>query len=105
MEEDAMLAITGTADAGPAPAGKKILAARGTLKRAALGLALVSGIAAAANYGYRYWTVGQYLESTDDAYVKADYTTVAPKISGYIADVLVQDNQRVAAGQALARID
>jgi membrane fusion protein, multidrug efflux system len=37
--------------------------------------------------------------------VTADYTTVAPKISGYIADVLVQDNESVKAGEILARID
>ena len=37
--------------------------------------------------------------------MKADYTTIAPKISGYVAEVLVRDNERVAAGQTLARID
>ncbi|MEH6691117.1 MAG: HlyD family secretion protein [Pseudorhizobium pelagicum] len=54
---------------------------------------------------YRYWTVGQYLETTDDAYVKTDLTAVAPKVSGYISEVLVSDNDRVEAGQVLARID
>jgi membrane fusion protein (multidrug efflux system) len=78
---------------------------RQVLKRAALGLALLSSVAAVGNYGYRYWTVGRYLESTDDAYVKADYTTIAPKVSGYIVDVLVADNEPVKAGQVLARID
>ncbi len=43
--------------------------------------------------------------STDDAYVQADNTTIAPKVSGYIAEVLVDDNEPVKAGQALARID
>lgn len=56
-------------------------------------------------WGVRYWTVGRFIESTDDAYVKADSTTVAPKVSGYIAQVLVEDNQPVEAGQVLARID
>jgi membrane fusion protein (multidrug efflux system) len=50
-------------------------------------------------------TVGRFLVSTDDAYVKADNTTIAPKVSGYIADVLVNDNEQVRAGQVLARID
>lgn len=90
--------------AGP-QAGKGFLPSRTILKRAALGLAAIAGITAASDYGYRYWTVGQYLVSTDDAYVKADYTTIAPKVSGYIAQVLVQDNERVKAGQVLARID
>ena len=43
--------------------------------------------------------------STDDAYVKADSTIVAPKVSGYIGAVLVHDNETVKAGQVLARID
>ncbi|NEI75020.1 HlyD family efflux transporter periplasmic adaptor subunit, partial [Rhizobium lusitanum] len=57
------------------------------------------------DFGYRYWTVGRFIESTDDAYVKADYTTIAPKVAGYIKDVLVNDNDTVKAGQVLARID
>jgi multidrug resistance efflux pump len=67
--------------------------------------AAVAVLAGAAWYGWDYWTVGQYLVSTDDAYVKADNTTVAPKISGYLHEVLVGDNERVKAGQVLARID
>jgi membrane fusion protein (multidrug efflux system) len=43
--------------------------------------------------------------STDDAYVKADNTTIAPKVSGYLHEVLVGDNERVKAGRVLARID
>ena len=74
-------------------------------RQAILGAAGLLAIIAAGFYGHYYWTTGQYLESTDDAYVKADFTTVAPKVSGYIADVLVQDNQPVKAGQVLARID
>src|ERR1700680_354 len=62
-------------------------------------------LAGAVNYGWGYWTVGQYLVSTDDAYVKADSTTVAPKVSGYLREVLVGDNERVKTGQVLARID
>ncbi len=42
---------------------------------------------------------------TDDAYVNADYTLVAPKVSGYIASVNVQDNQYVKAGDVLATLD
>jgi len=75
------------------------------IRRAALALALLAGTAAGAYYGHDYWITGRYLESTDDAYVKADSTIIAPKVSGYIADVLVNDNEKVAAGQLLARID
>jgi len=88
------------------PAGRRIAKpSRQSIKRAALGLALLAGTAAAAYFGDDYWTVGRFLESTDDAYVQADYTTIAPKVSGYIAAVLVQDNQPVKAGDVLARID
>jgi membrane fusion protein, multidrug efflux system len=78
---------------------------RQAIKRAALALALTLGVAGAADFGYGYLTTGRYLESTDDAYVKADSTIVAPKVSGYIAEVLVSDNQPVKTGQLLARID
>jgi membrane fusion protein, multidrug efflux system len=62
-------------------------------------------VAGASNFGWRYWTVGRFEVSTDDAYVKADSTTIAPKVSGYIAAVAVGDNEQVKVGQILARID
>lgn len=68
-------------------------------------VAVLGTIAAAVYFGHHYWTVGRFQVSTDDAYVKADSTTVAPKVSGYLAQVLVGDNQQVKAGQPLARID
>src|SRR5437879_1366711 len=67
--------------------------------------AAIAALAGAAWYGWDYWTVGQYLVSTDDAYVKADSTTIAPKVTGYLALVAVKDNEPVATGQVLARID
>lgn len=70
-----------------------------------IGVAAIAIIAAAAYYGHNYWTVGRFEVSTDDAYVKADSTTVAPKVSGYLSEVLVSDNETVKAGQPLARID
>jgi membrane fusion protein (multidrug efflux system) len=78
---------------------------RAVIRRAAVVLALLAGTATGAYYGHDYWTNGRYLESTDDAYVKADSTIVAPKVSGYIAQVLIGDNEKVTAGQLLARID
>jgi membrane fusion protein, multidrug efflux system len=78
---------------------------RQSIQRVALVLALSLGVAGAADFGYSYLTTGRYLETTDDAYIKADSTIVSPKVSGYIAQVLVGDNEKVAAGQLLARID
>ena len=62
-------------------------------------------LAAAAWAGTRYWTEGRFVVGTDDAYVQADATIVAPKVAGYVADVQAQDNQAVRAGQVLAVID
>ncbi len=76
-----------------------------SLKRlliAALGLAF---LAAAAAYGDYYWTTGRFLVSTDDAYVQAHSVLISPKVSGYISEVPVDDNEPVKAGEALARID
>lgn len=44
-------------------------------------------------------------QSTDDAYVQADFTTVAPQVAGTVDKVLIQDNQPVKAGDLLATID
>jgi membrane fusion protein (multidrug efflux system) len=66
---------------------------------------ILVALAAGVIFGHRYWTVGRFLESTDDAYVQADSSTIAPKVSGYVASVMVDDNQPVRAGQILALID
>src|SRR3984893_17679836 len=87
--------------AAPAPAAIKKL----NFRKMLMAGAAVAVLAGAAWYGWDYWTFGQYLVSTDDAYVKADNTTVAPKVSGYLHEVLVGDNERIKAGQVLARID
>lgn len=52
-----------------------------------------------------YEVRGKYIESTNDAYLRADAVTVGPKISGYVEQVYVTDNQPVKAGQPLVRID
>jgi membrane fusion protein, multidrug efflux system len=78
---------------------------KGGIRRFLLAGAAVALLAGVAWYGWDYWTVGRYLVSTDDAYVKADNTTIAPKVSGYLSEVLVGDNEHITAGQILARID
>src|ERR1700722_13383863 len=74
-------------------------------KRLLLGAAALGVVAAAGVYGHDWWTVGRFQVETDDAYVAADSVLVSPKISGYLDQVLVQDNQKVHAGEVVARID
>src|SRR5512147_782316 len=76
-----------------------------TLKRILMASVGTIVLAGAGTYGWYWFETGRFLESTNDAYVQADYTTIAPKVSGYIAEVAVGDNQTVKAGQVLARID
>jgi membrane fusion protein (multidrug efflux system) len=91
----------GVLPVAPKPASRQKLGFRKLL----LAGVAVAALAGASWYGYDYWTVGRFLVSTDDAYVKADNTTIAPKVSGYLNRVLVADNEHVKAGQVLARID
>jgi len=48
---------------------------------------------------------GAARQATDDAYVRADFTAIAPQISGAVARVAVADHQRVRAGELLVQID
>jgi membrane fusion protein, multidrug efflux system len=73
-------------------------------KAAMLGAAMLLG-AGVVWYGYDYWTVGRFIQSTDDAYVGGDVTVMAPKVSGFIAEVAVTDNQPVHQGDLLIRLD
>jgi membrane fusion protein (multidrug efflux system) len=102
MREDAMSNVTYVSET---KSENSLRPSRQAIKRAALALAVALGVAGAADLGYGYLRTGRYLVSTDDAYVKADSTIIAPKVSGYIAEVLVSDNEPVKAGQLLARID
>lgn len=67
-------------------------------------LAVAAAIGAVI-YGAHWWTDGRYKETTDDAYVGGDITTVSPKVPGYIATLAVQDNQQVHAGDLLVKLD
>ncbi len=55
--------------------------------------------------GAVWWINGQRFEKTDNAFVQADTTNVAPQLSGRVTEVLVGDNQRVEAGQVLVKLD
>lgn len=74
-------------------------------KKLLLRIAIAAGIVAGVVYGGHWWTVGRFIEDTDDAYVGGDVTVIGPKVPGYIAKVAVTDNQFVHAGDLLVQID
>jgi membrane fusion protein (multidrug efflux system) len=62
-------------------------------------------IAAALGGGYLDWDYSRHFESTDDAFIAARQIPIAPKVSGYVTEVPVTDNQHLPAGGVIARID
>lgn len=70
---------------------------------------VLSGIAALlllAVAGYFIWLVYFHpYETTDDAFVDSRSFSVAAKVSGYVSDVSVTDNQHVTSGDPILRID
>jgi len=59
----------------------------------------------AAAWGLHWWNTGRWLESTDNAYVRADIAVITPRIAGEIIEVAVRENQLVKKGDVLVRID
>jgi multidrug resistance efflux pump len=84
------------------PAKGRSTALRKRLLLACLGFVVFVG---PAWYGHQWWTVGRFIESTDDAYVGGEVTVIAPKVAGIIAEVAVTDNQAVHTGDLLVKLD
>jgi membrane fusion protein, multidrug efflux system len=80
---------------------------KGVNPRVRNGLLIAAAVLAVigAIYGAHWWLHGRFIMSTDDAYLRADQVTVAPRVSGYIDELYVNENQAVQAGQPLLRID
>ena len=101
------------AAATPAPPSETRSAAasrastRGSARRKRLILAAVAllAIGFAGWKGWSWFTVGRFLVATDDAYVKAETVTIAPRVSGFVTEVRVGDLQKVAEGDVLAVVD
>jgi membrane fusion protein, multidrug efflux system len=55
--------------------------------------------------GYVYLDYAERFQSTDDAFIAARQFSLAPKVSGYLTAVPVTDNEHVATGDVIARID
>ncbi len=68
----------------------------------ALGAILAAALMGA---GYLYFDYTEHFQTTDDAFIASRQIAIAPKVSGYVTQVPVTDNQHVAAGGVIARID
>lgn len=91
-------------DDQPAPDAGQPKRGNGRAKYILIALVLIAAVVGGWWY-IDYQNVGKFMEETDDATVQADMVTIAPRVSGYVAEVLVGENQDVAAGQPLVRID
>ncbi|MFO1141855.1 MAG: HlyD family secretion protein [Amaricoccus sp.] len=98
-------AVVPTAPEAVAPEAPSAVKAGGGRKRIVLSLLAILVLAGLGWLGFRYWTVGRFMVSTDDAYVQADFTILAPKIPGYVASVPAVENHPVRAGEPLVTLE
>jgi membrane fusion protein (multidrug efflux system) len=92
---------TGAADVSPPAAAPPPRRWRSVLAA----ILLLSLLAVGGVWGARYWRYASAHESTDDAYLTADITSVAPQVTGTITAVMVSENQIVKAGDLLVQLD
>jgi membrane fusion protein (multidrug efflux system) len=89
----------------PIPAAQAPMTPKTGRRKLILGGIALAILVGAGTYGYDWWTTGRFMVRTDDAYVQADIAAIAPKIQGYIEAIPVIENQRIAAGDVIARLD
>src|SRR5450756_1689142 len=87
-----------------APAQASAAPKPGKRRLVMMGVGALLALAAAA-YGVNYILVGRFYVSTDDAYVRANNTTLGARVSGHIAAILPRDNAVVHTGDVMFRID
>jgi membrane fusion protein (multidrug efflux system) len=99
------VARQGAAPGAPGGGAAPVVGTRRPRKRLILAVVLVAAAGFGGRFASDWWTVGRFLETTDDAYVQAEITVLAAKVAGYLAPMAVDNNQRVAVGDVIARIE
>ncbi|MDB5608837.1 MAG: hemolysin [Bradyrhizobium sp.] len=90
--------------AAPAATASPAVPKSGKRKLVLMGIGALLALAA-AGYGVHYFLVGRFLVSTDDAYVRANNTTLGARVAGHIAAILPADNAVVRTGDVIFKID
>ena len=75
------------------------------LKRVVLFAMLAAALGIGSSVGWQWWTVGRFFVATDDAYVQADISVLAAKVSGYLESVPVVNGVSVKKGDTIAKLD
>jgi membrane fusion protein (multidrug efflux system) len=88
----------------PAVASNPAASKPGKRKPVLIGIGALLALAVAA-YGVHYFLVGRFFVSTDDAYVRANNTTLGARVAGHVAAILPGDNVVVRTGDVIFRID
>ncbi|SHK79548.1 HlyD family secretion protein [Bradyrhizobium lablabi] len=90
----------------PAKAADKPAAAAKPGKRKFIMMGVFGLLALAAiGYGVYFLLVGRFYVSTDDAYVRANNTTLGARVAGHVAAILPADNSIVHTGDVIFKID
>jgi len=74
-------------------------------KRLTRTLAAAAALAVALAVGVYYFSFVAPFETTDDAFIEGYVIPIAPKVPGYVAQLLIKDNQEVKRGDVLLKID
>ncbi len=88
----------------PSPAADEATAKPGKRKFIMIGVFGMLALAA-IGYGVYFVLVGRFYISTDDAYVRANNTTLGARVAGHVSAILPRDNSLVRAGDVIFRID
>jgi membrane fusion protein (multidrug efflux system) len=96
--------VTEKPAAAPAATASPAVPKSGKRKLVLMGIGALLALAA-AGYGVHYFLVGRFLVSTDDAYVRANNTTLGARVAGHIAAILPADNAVVRTGDVIFKID